>query len=163
MKRTFALAACFALVFLSGCSRGPKLVPVSGVVKVNGKPYPNAVVSFQPVGSKNAENPGRGSVGITDENGRFTLQYDGQKPGALVGQHRVRIYTQMGGGIPDTEGDPEAASKAAKQGKSRPERLIEPIPAEWHENSTKTFEVPKDGTSEANFNIDSPLMKKAGK
>lgn len=166
MSRALALGAALALVGLAGCG-GPKIVPVSGVVKLNGEPYKGAIVSFQPVGSKGDNAEGRGSSAETDENGRFTLIYDGEKPGALVGMHRVRIFTKLGGGIPDTEGDPEAAAKLAKEAekafKARRGKapLLEPIPVDWHEKSDKSFEVPHGGTTEANFDIDSPLLRKA--
>lgn len=169
MRRAIALGLLSALVAATGCG-GPKIVPVSGVVKINGEPYPNAVVTFQPMGDgKNDDVGARGSSAETDEQGRFTLIYDGDKPGAVVGKHRVRIFSKVGTGIPDTEGDPEAAAKLAKEverkdkaGKRRGKAIIlEPIPEEWHERSEKTFEVPRGGTSEANFDIDSPLMRKA--
>jgi hypothetical protein len=142
----------------AGCG-APKVVPVSGVVKLNGKPYKNAVVSFQPVGDKDNPNPGRGSVGVTDENGQFALTHDGAGSGALVGKHRVRIFTQLGADIPDTEGDPAAADAATKaRGKKKPS-LTELIPPEWNEHSDKEFAVPAAGTSEANFDISNPKVK----
>ena len=74
MMRVVAVLAAVTLLTAAGCSkRSAKIVPVSGVVKLNGKPYPNAVVSFQPIGDDDNPNPGRGSSGITDEKGRFTL------------------------------------------------------------------------------------------
>jgi hypothetical protein len=166
------LSAGLALAALAaaGCGGGPKIAEVSGVVTLNGKPYPNAVVSFQPLGSKDNPNPGRGSVAETDQNGRFTLVYDGSERGALVGKHRVRIFTKIGAELPDTEGDPaaadsavKAAAKAGKTGKGGRRVMgmstLEPIPAEWNENSTKEFEVPAQGTSEANFAIQNPRVK----
>jgi hypothetical protein len=161
MKRAIALGALVALVGVTGCG-GPKVVPVSGVVKINGEPYANAIVTFQPVAGKGQDAAGRGSSARTDKDGKFTLVYDGDKPGALVGKHHVRICTDVGQGIPDTEGDPDAAVALAKSRKGKVQ-LIEPIPAEWHDQSTKSFEVPRGGTTEANFDIDSPLMRKAKK
>ncbi|HJZ90964.1 MAG TPA: hypothetical protein VKE40_08830 [Gemmataceae bacterium] len=148
MKRL--LVTGLAVLFLAGCSGGKKIVPVSGVVKLNGQPYPNAIVTFQPLGSEKEPNVGRGSSGKTDDNGHYTLVYDGEKPGALVGKHRVRICTDLGSG------------GAAKDERSesdpnwRPGRRIEPIPSEWHDLSTKEFEVPAKGTDQANFNIEVP-------
>ncbi len=141
MKRAFVTAA-LVLTGAVGCG-GSEIVPVSGVVKLNGKPYRNAVVSFQPVGNRDSPNPGRGSAGVTDADGRYTLTYDGERPGALVGKHRVRIFTQQGGG-----GEEGGKGKAV-----RPQRFAEPIPIEWHEKSMKTFEVPTGGTDAANFDI----------
>ncbi|MCI0379729.1 MAG: DUF4198 domain-containing protein [Gemmataceae bacterium] len=130
----------------TGCGGGPEIASVSGVVKVNNKPYKNAVVSFQPVGTRDSPNPGRGSAAVTDENGQFSLVYDGVKPGAIVGKHQVRIFTKFGVEAPADFKSDSAPGVAA-------EKYFEPIPPEWNENSTKTFEVPSGGTKEANFDI----------
>ncbi|HVL14268.1 MAG TPA: hypothetical protein VM529_16980 [Gemmata sp.] len=170
MRTLFAAGLALAAAAAAGCGGGPKIAEVSGVVTLNGKPYPNAVVSFQPVGSNANPNPGRGSVAETDENGRFKLVYDGGESGAIVGKHRVRIFTKLGAEIPDTEGDPEAAAAAAKAaaksgkgGKAKRQTMgnssVEPIPPEWNENSTKEFDVPPQGTTEANFAIENPKVK----
>ena len=48
-----------AATLVAGCSGdSPKLAPVSGVVKLDGKPYHRAVVSFQPTGAKDAMKAG---------------------------------------------------------------------------------------------------------
>jgi hypothetical protein len=140
------------LFFLAGCG-GPRIAPVSGVVLLDGKAYPNAVVSFQPIGSEANPNPGRGSTGITDEQGRFTLTYDGSQNGAVVGMHRVRIFTKFGVKAPKsdkTESDPDEKVPAGG----------ERIPAEWNELSTKEFEVPSGGTDKADFAIVTPKASK---
>ncbi|MCI0642187.1 MAG: DUF4198 domain-containing protein [Gemmataceae bacterium] len=148
---TCILCACTAAV---GCGGGPEIAPVTGVVKLNNKPYKDAVVSFQPIGDKGNPNPGRGSVALTDENGRFTLVYDNVKPGAVIGKHQVRIFTKFGVEPPSPEGGGESAPGEA------PIRIFEPIPPEWNELSNKTFDVPRGGTKEANFDISSKASKK---
>ncbi|HEY2786676.1 MAG TPA: hypothetical protein VGJ05_17060, partial [Fimbriiglobus sp.] len=93
--RVLLLAVTLALVG-AGCSRGPTLAPVSGTVTLNGKPLANVQVEFWPEGSAPR------SVGMTDQQGRFTLTTDGEgKPGAVVGSHKVvlhdlNIYGEMG-------------------------------------------------------------------
>lgn len=146
MKRLFAAAAALALFAAAGCS-GSKVVPVSGTVKLDGKPYPNAIVTFQPIGGENNPNPGRGSAGITDSNGRYTLVHDGKDKGAVVGRHRVRIFTDQSAPRPAKEGTPEAAGENAGDGK-------EPIPINWHDESRVEIEVPPGGTDNADFNIE---------
>jgi hypothetical protein len=115
-------------------------------VKVDNKPYPNAVVSFQPMGSKDNPNPGRGSVGVTDEKGRYTLTYDGTQPGAIVGKHRVRIFTKFGV-------KPPSDDKAESSADERVDKSGERIPPEWNEHSTKEFDVSPEGTDKADFDI----------
>jgi len=152
MKRIFVTG--LAVLLLAGCSGGGrKIVPVSGVVKVNGQPYPNAIVSFQPVAADKEDNPGRGSSAKTGADGRFTLLYDGQNPGALTGKHRVRISTDLGAGPAPKEGfdsDPNW----------RPGRMVEIIPAEWHDLSKHEFDVPPGGTDQANFDIETKAPPK---
>ena len=148
---------------VGGCGGGPKLARVTGVVRLDGKPYPNAVVSFQPVGGKDNPDPGKGSMGVTDADGKFVLLYDNTTEGALVGKHIVRISTQPGKGTKDDPafetGSPDGVilPKDAK-----PDFEYDPIPMEWNEKSTNTFDVPAGGTDKANFDIVSP-PKKAGK
>jgi hypothetical protein len=151
MKRIFVPG--LVVLFLAGCSGG-KVVSVSGVVKLNGQPYKNAVVSFQPIGSEADPNPGRGSAGVTDENGRFTLTYDGEKPGALVGKHRVRIFTKFGAN------DAPLNDKSESRPDAKQQRFTEPIPAEWNELSNTEFEVPSGGTDKADFLIESKPARK---
>ena len=146
MKR-IVVAGVVAALAAAGCN-DLKLASVSGVVKLNNRPYKNAVVSFQPLGTKDNINPGRGSAGITDENGRFTLTYDNVRPGAVAGKHRVRIFTHYRA-VPVKEGEGE--EPLAARGKP----FVELIPAEWNELSEKDFEVPARGTDQANFDIQS--------
>jgi hypothetical protein len=96
------------------------------------------------MGDKDNQNPGRGSASLTDENGRYTLIYDGERPGAIIGPHRVRIFTKFGVSAP-----PDDKSESSTGAVS----FREPIPAEWHERSTKSFEVPRGGTDKADFDI----------
>lgn len=140
---------------LTGCSGGgPDLSRISGVVTVDGKPYPNALVSFQPVGSKDNANPGKGSMGVTDEHGKYVLLYDGKREGAVIGSHLVRISTMPGKG---TKEDPNIDKSLGTPDGSEPPKganlEFDPIPMEWNEHSSKTFEVVAGGTDKANFDI----------
>src|SRR5262249_55404652 len=58
-------------------------------VLFDGKPLKNVRVDFQPDPDKGTS--GKGSSGVTDDNGNFTLKYDGSAPGAIVGHHRVTV------------------------------------------------------------------------
>src|SRR5262245_27359480 len=136
MRRILATGAALILAAAAGCG-GPRIAPVSGVVYLGGEPYKNAVVGFTPIGTKSNPNPGRWSVGVTDEQGRFTLKYDNERPGALVGKHQVRITTKYEG--PKTP---------------------EPIPWEWNQESKQQFDVPPAGTDQAIFKIETKRGKK---
>jgi len=145
MFRTRALAAVALVGAVAGCSGTDGFAPVSGVVTLDGVPYAKAVVSFQPLGTKDNPTPGRGSSAYTDANGRFVLKCDNTIDGARVGRHQVRIMTRgndVVGQLPD--GSSPDGAPAAK---------VDPIPAEWNANSKIEFEVPKGGTDRANFDI----------
>ncbi len=136
-----------AVLALVGCG-GTKEVPVSGTIYMDGKPLPHAHVQFQPIGTKENPNPGRGSYGPTDENGRYTLRIDGQRDGAVVGKHRVAVSTILEG-----EGanfDPETGSPDGAVVVGR-----EKIPARYNDQTTLTFEVPSSGTDKADFQLTS--------
>lgn len=78
-------AVLFFSLALCGCdSGGPKIVPVSGTLTRNGKPVPNLEVYFMPT-------EGRNSVGMADDQGRFSLGYTASQDGALVGTHTVFV------------------------------------------------------------------------
>lgn len=125
-----------------GCQRS--IVPVSGRVTLNGQPLAEAVVTFQPHAERNTRYPiATGSVGHTDSQGRYSLRLiEPDRPGAAVGEHSVTISTSVGGS--------DAVPPAGK-----------PLPPAWRDGS-RTFRVPANGTSEANFEIkiSEPAKKK---
>ena len=154
MHRISRAALGALLLAAAGCSGDSKYVPVSGTVLLDGKPYGKAVVSFQPIGTKDSANPGRGSSAYTDEKGRFVLMCDGTVPGAVLGKHQVRIMTR---GADNVTADPD---KGSSDDAGDQKREVDPIPAEWHSRSNKEFDVPPGGTDKADFAITSI---KAGK
>jgi hypothetical protein len=142
----------FLLVFLFavGCGGGgPTVVPVSGTVYLDGKPKAGLHVMFQPLGSKDNPNPGRGSHGITDTNGKFTLTYDGTKPGAVVARHKVAICTVLAGEGKNV--DPETGSPDGTPVKGGQEI----IPTKYNDQTTLTFDVEPGGTDKADFKLSS--------
>jgi hypothetical protein len=141
--------SCFsALLLAAGCDSGPKYVPVSGVITLDGKPYGNAVITFQPVLTANNANPGRGSSAETESDGRFVLKTDEGKPGAVVGKHKVRIMSK-GTHVSDNF-DPQKGSPDGVLTAPTPRPKTDPIPEEWRD---KEFDVPPGGTDKADFNI----------
>jgi hypothetical protein len=129
------LAAALALVSV-GCGSG-HVAPVSGQVTLDGEPVANARVTFQPLGSADNPNPGPGSYGITGADGRYQLTQVGtNRSGAVVGPHRVSIQSSRGA---------NAASPDA------PPRSSKLIPKEYNTASTLRFDVPKGGTTAADF------------
>jgi len=132
-------------VLALGCgSSGPAYAPVSGVVKLDGKPLANAAVNFQPKSTPGNANPGPGSQARTDDQGRFTLKVVGSdRDGAIVGKHRVEIsaYAKKA----DADSDRPGANAVAKN----------KVPPQYNDKTTLEFEVPAAGTTEANFDLKS--------
>jgi len=81
---------CLAGLFAAGCGKPepPPRVPVSGLVTIDGKPVPSALVTFYPLfegfgGEVIAE-------AISDASGRYTLACP-LGDGCCVGRHKVTV------------------------------------------------------------------------
>ncbi|MDB5343682.1 MAG: hypothetical protein JWP89_2059 [Schlesneria sp.] len=75
----FALCSCFG-----GGPKPVKVHRVSGIVTVKDSPAPNIIVHFVP-------NPGRPSIGVTNAQGQFDMQYQSDRAGVLPGEHKVWV------------------------------------------------------------------------
>ena len=111
------------VVFLSlvtigcgGAKDAPRTAPVSGVVKVNGQPVANPVVTFYP-------EKGPTGIGVGNEEGAFTIKTNGRN-GAPVGKCKVTVVgaNDAAGEIPPADGNemeipekPRLNSKYASQ------------------------------------------------
>lgn len=135
--RNFNLTSiCLLAVLLSafsGCGNGD-FAPVSGTVTSDGKPVAKlrVVLSPMPIGDDHAVGPF--SLGVTDDNGKFTLKTRYGDTGAFVGQHTASFeYTDIGedamGELRDQladakeEGDQEAFQKAQQNIQKMTEKL----------------------------------------
>jgi hypothetical protein len=139
------MRACSCLLVLgvvvaSGCG-GLKTAQVSGTVKLDGKPLPNASVTFQPVGEGNL-NPGPGSYGVTNDKGEYTLAVNPQTSGAVLGKHRVEITSRIDDGQ-DNNPNEDRRTKARDR-----------VPAQYNIRSTLTYEV-KSGPNTADWDLKS--------
>lgn len=107
--------------------------PVSGVITLDDKPLSNAFVNFQP-------NGGLGSTAITDSEGKYSLTTIDGEEGAVVGQHRVSIYSVHNQETSDSDVDPPNAPK-------------ERVPRRYNYQTTLTLEVSSEGTKEADWKL----------
>jgi hypothetical protein len=120
------------LLYSAGCSSDSDIGRVEGIVTLDGQPLPKATVVF-------IQGQGRPAGGITDEEGRYVLNYAEGRKGALPGVNRVRITTAQGPSeTPD--GQPVPAV---------PER----IPTQFNTESTLEFEVVAGEVNVANFDL----------
>ena len=136
-----------ALLPVLGCTQaGPKIVPVSGVVTLNGKPLANATVTFAPVAPDGENNAaGDSSIGKTNANGEYTLTTSRGVAGAIVGKHRVRVTLMAA--QPNPESD-ERFPRGAMRDK---------IPVRYNgAEPVLSWEVKPDGPNKADFALTSP-------
>jgi hypothetical protein len=85
VKRVLVLS--LLLAFAIGCGSGPKLVPVSGVVTLNGKPLGEAVIQFLPDPPTEDAHP---ADDVTDPEGNYQAETKGRS-GVVPGKYRVVI------------------------------------------------------------------------
>jgi hypothetical protein len=135
-------------VLPAGCSKGPgDIVDVSGRVTINGNPVEKVGVVFQPIKTDGNNNPGTGSWGVTDKDGRYTLklQSKDQKAGAVVGKHKVMFENYK---EPDDPSDD-------RPNKIRPKPAVA-IPPDFYFHPKFEFDVPSSGTDKADFDLKIP-------
>ena len=136
------LVVCGLGLAVAGCG-GPsyQVAPVSGKVTLDGKAMANVHVGFQPISEgKDNPNPGPGSSGVTDAEGRYTLKLVGvDQPGAVVGKHRVYLSVDQ----PDAGAESDVGV---------PVRSV--LPASARDGSIQ-FTVAPEGTDKADFSLKS--------
>jgi hypothetical protein len=132
------------LVALAGCGQGLPVAPASGVVLLDGTPLANASVTTQPIAT-DSPNPGPGSFGRTDAEGRFELEV--VKPairGAIIGEHRVLIRPANAPAIA-----PQQTTNGIKVFSDAPPKATaaDKWPASFTDGSLR-IQVPSEGTKE---------------
>ena len=118
-----------------GCSGGPRIVPVSGRVLIDGKPLTTGYVRVIP------ENA-RAAGGSIDSDGRFILTTDRDGDGCVVGKHAVSITAMR----------PES-----------PTRTVPLVPLKYQDASTSKLTVEitgptKDLTLELTWGGEQPIV-----
>ena len=123
-----------AILFAVGCGPGgPEIARVEGIVTMDGKPLPNAIIMFVPTN-------GRPSASETNAEGKYVLEFSGGRQGAIPGVNRVEINT--------------ARLAYEKDGKNYP-AVKESVPAKYNRLTTLEFDVEKGKKNVANFALQS--------
>lgn len=111
MSRSARLVCAGLLVVAAGCTRGPTYVPVSGTVRLDGKPLANVQVSF--VLAPEAGFADATGIATTNAVGEYTLGSLAGRAAVAAGPYRVMIAepdpTPLGGLMPPApppDGDP---------------------------------------------------------
>ena len=121
-------------MLLVGCRKQYEIPSVDGVVRLDGKPLPDAVVRFIP-------QQGRASVGKTKADGGYSLQYTGKQRGAEPGRHTVVITSE----ISPIGGEGNAVPVGGRK---------ELLPARYHTKTGLTADV-KSGANTIDFDLTS--------
>lgn len=164
--RCFAsLAILFALVIATtGCGSavsedGVSIARVSGKVALDGQPLADATITFVP--NSSAESSGIASTAITNSEGEFRLMTQTKKLGAVVGPHSVKIEKSAGNAETDIQRELSRRQDEAKKANSEFTKQQEAELLMQMKNRqvsgalefNVTFEVPAEGTKEANFEL----------
>jgi hypothetical protein len=139
------------LVALAGCGRGMPVAPASGVVLLDGVPLANAHITTQPIAT-DSPNPGPGSFGRTDAEGRFDLELVNPAiRGAIIGEHRVLIRPT--GAVPPAV-VPQENEQGIKVFSDAPQKAtaVEKWPANFTDGSLR-IQVPREGTKELRLEL----------
>jgi hypothetical protein len=116
------LAALALLLALAGC--GGRLVKVTGKLTYKGQPVPYTAVTFVP------DDGSRPSMGMTDEQGNFTLQNSRTESGAPRGPGTVVLEY----GLTSEEGPP----KVSKEVQAVIKKYADPKKSDLHYDITKS-------------------------
>ncbi|MEM1228090.1 MAG: hypothetical protein AAGJ40_20565 [Planctomycetota bacterium] len=94
------------MTVLSACDSGPELAIVRGTVSDKGVPLDAVKISFIPDVSQGSD--GSSSSAYTDDLGNFELAYGrlADRPGAVVGWHRVAILDAKSENYRGNDGPP---------------------------------------------------------
>jgi hypothetical protein len=150
MKWRLACVCLSVAVFAAGCGGDavpklevPPLNPVSGTVKLDGKPEAGIAVTFYPA----ANNKGSGGSGTTDDTGAFSLKFRDGQDGIPEGD-----YVVMFSKLTQKDGSPIPAGQTAAD-----VQAVEKIPERFRltENPRFTVKVPDGGKSDFKWEITS--------
>lgn len=131
---------CVLLLAVLGCGGG-ELVPVKGVVTVDGKPLAGATVQLIP------DSPaGKQALGTTDAQGRFQLSTNQPRDGALRGTYKVTVQLppQVEASAPAATQDEAQSASPAGRSLKRP-AIVLPAKYSQPDQTVLRHKVPEDG------------------
>jgi hypothetical protein len=149
--RSLLGTGCAALL-IAGCNNappGPKLVPVEGIITLDGKPLGAADIMFVPQG----DTKGQGGVARTGVDGKFQLLSQDRKfKGAPAGDYRVIFNKLVKPDGTDYVPDPNAGPMDTGGFK-------ELLPRAYSESGPTNLQVnvPESGATNLEFKLNSKL------
>src|SRR4051794_30838062 len=89
--RVLAAGALAVMVFGCSANKGPRLYPVTGVVRINGEPAKDVNVMFTPVTPPAGNDVPLSPAAVTKEDGSFQLMSFQPGDGAPAGDYLVTV------------------------------------------------------------------------
>lgn len=113
LRSSFYLLVLFAVGVTAGCGGAsrPSTYPVTGTVTFQGTPVAGAMVSFSPA---DAGTEARAAMGITDEQGNYSLTTFESGDGAMPGSYKVKVAKYDQSATPPVVSDRSAATDSAE-------------------------------------------------
>lgn len=111
--RCVVMVLCLIFV-MTGCNRGPKVLPISGTVNYDGQPVSNAIITLVPNGSGGKPT----QAGVMD--GKFKLA---SKFGVVSGTYNITVEEAISGEGMISDVEPEEGSVAPQQNIQSTKRL----------------------------------------
>ncbi len=148
-----SLAAALSAAVGAGCGDGVTLVPVSGVVTLDGKPLTGANLSFIPMPGNPVSTSGTEQTGPS---GNFQMTFNG-RAGLAPGKYKVSVSKTEEVAPPNGKKVPDVFAKASfeKQLMGLAKETIPP------QNFDREIEVPPGGATD--YAIDFKSKGKGGK
>lgn len=140
LRFSFVVLGMLGLLLpVAGCGGGsdtPDVLPVTGIITLDGDPLEGAQVEFQP--QSTSENQAAvPSYATTDKSGAYTLKLGpGRVEGAMPGTHQVRITKYLPPAEDGTSGE-------------------QILPAKFNSESELTVEVTSDNQDGYDFDLES--------
>jgi hypothetical protein len=144
-RSAYSLLVLLPSLVTIGCSTSkddlPR-VPVAGTVDMDGRPLPEAVIQFYPIGEKTATSVGANAQIV---NGKFSIA---REDGLVPGSYKVSISHQE---LKDVE------SNAQKKGTPSRSKVLGPerIPAKYNTQSTLKADIKAGGSKDLRFELQS--------
>jgi len=138
------------ILFAVGCANrsGPPIAAVSGKITVDGQPIADVIVTFEPIATDVSADQRSTSLGITGADGKYVIKGGGEQfNGALVGKHKVTLA------LKEPEGMDELDPKYNVRTEMKKLKNFKQFPKRYNASSELTFDVPANGSNQADFDI----------
>ena len=138
--RCIVTTSVMIALVLAGCGGGPKLVPVAGVVTLDGDPLEGATLSFIPLEGNTVATSG---TEVSGASGNFQMTFKGRS-GLAPGTYRVLVSKTEEIEPPDGREIPDVFAKASVE-KQLMGMTKETIPPQSFD---REIEVPDEGATD---------------